>query len=69
MDSAADGAVFRAGFFAAARTLTDGEGTRLETVPVLAALAILGFVFDVVDFVMMLSFIFILNNYFIGFNA
>jgi hypothetical protein len=67
MDSAADGAVFRAGFFAATRTLTDVKGTRLETVPALATLAIFGFVFDVVDFVIMLSFI--LNSYFMGFNA
>ena len=56
MPSAAEGSVFRRGFFAAARAgaALGLVGTRLETTPVLA---VFGFAFDVVDFVMVCSFI------------
>jgi hypothetical protein len=47
MPSAAEGAVFRRGFLAA--MLAGFLGTRLEMTPVLA---VFGFAFDVVDFVM-----------------
>ena len=52
MLSAADGAVFLRGFFAAA---TAGVlGTRFEIVPVLAALTLFAFGLGVIDFAMVI---------------
>jgi hypothetical protein len=50
MLSAADGSVFLRGFFAS--VAAEVLGTRFERTPVLADLALLGFGFDVIDFVM-----------------
>jgi hypothetical protein len=70
MPSAAEGSVFRRGFFAAARVgaALGLVGTRLEITPVRA---LFGFGFDAIDVAMVffLYSIFIKICYFIGFSA